>query len=219
MGVNAWLAQRWTIYLAQQVTTGGHATTASDSISSLFLPWMQPRAASCFRDRVPFTVWSQVLSSITEAGRELSRCPPHSGSQSASLLGIVVSFCPLLSLVPHQTPGNYEKCSSASYRRGHRGYFDRSTTLSHSPGIAHSQLWYRCAQGSWYLRFSLGNVNESDFTWWVTRGHCMEPALTQERSYCCYIKHVWIQAKDLFQDNFRSWEVQLANQGTKYFFI
>lgn len=79
--------------------------------------------------------------------RELSRCPPHSSSESQppGYCGELLSSPPVS---PSSNPRELrKKYSSASYRGGHYDYFDRSTALSHSPCMAHFQLRFRCAQG------------------------------------------------------------------------
>ena len=108
-GVNTWLEWRWT-YLAQHVTRGRCTTTASDSISYLFsLPWKHPGLPPTWGTLFLSLYGARSSAALTEGGKRFSRCPPLGCSQSPSLLAVLVNFCPLLSLVSHQTPGNYEK--------------------------------------------------------------------------------------------------------------
>lgn len=86
IGTNTWLELRWTTYLARQVTTGGPATTASDSFSYLFsLPWMQPRLPPTSRTLF-LSLWgSRSSAAQLREEREFSRCTPLCCSQSPSL--------------------------------------------------------------------------------------------------------------------------------------
>lgn len=119
--------------------------------------------------------------------RELSRCPPHSGSepQPPGYCGELLSS-PLIS--PSSNPRELWK--STPVHPTDEGTMIVLTEARHShiplasliPSFGAAVL--RGAGTSVFL----GYVNESDFTWWVTRRHCMEPALNQERSYCRYTK-------------------------------
>lgn len=131
-------------------SAGDHRRSCDHSFRFHLFPLPSLDAAqgpSYFRDPAPFTVWSQVLSSITEARRELSRCPSHSGSPSPSLLGTVVSFCPLLSWVPHQNPGNYEKVLQCVLQMRAPWLFGQTHNALTSPALV------PLCPGEWYLRF------------------------------------------------------------------